>query len=685
MSLKFNSFRSSRYVRSSFVEGRFFLAAEATDLQLEMIDQLRSNIKTQIGNVALDDSFKVEKLTETTLLIRSGEAWFNGLPFFMRSGKDQLVSGTVLSGGILPNNVSISDHPSGLGKVITFNNGGSTPSGIYRIVLSAEEEVITNTQDPFLKNANITENTGQKIRINYKINIVLESDQDSSPIPYTNDVIDQNLINELIVTANGGGSGELLSTTVVSGAEEIDGRDIEIVINNGTGASDNPIPNSSTDQARFSGGKLIDSNGSEYHIVDLFNDTVATNIRIRIDKEFGQLNPTITNGTTFRVQKNEVFKTNPSNGVPEGKIFYSTSTVGFDSTDGVVHQSSIVDLREKVISESEFQNIAQSKFGVVLTDGGAISFNTTNQELNWDAPFTLINPHGNSNTVPTNTVVIIEEGALVYELDLDTGGDIEVGNLSVTINSAGATTTFSGSPDLSSVRIGNIIVDSGGNIAQITKIDNVNDSIEVSPALVATGASTIYRDSFAPGTAPKNENSYVLAVRKADQIWTDSRILASPPTALGWPNEGVTSDAQLAAAIVSLSSGGIILVQSDFTITSNHIIPDSVALIGRKRNTTITVGTGGKLILGNESEIRDLRLDTTLTGDVNLVEMPGDHGRVFGCEFLVDSNELIDCIEITGNGNLVKYCLFDGVIGGDADGIVFEAGVENDEQQNKFI
>src|SRR5690606_12567430 len=133
---------------------------------------------------ALADAWKVERLSDTQILIRPGEAWVKGLPMSFRDGKDQLVSGAILSLGIAPVGVTITDEANGTGKVLTFNDGDTTPTNLYRLVVSAREELITEVDDPFLQNANISESTAQKVRLLFQINIVPDSLQTESPVPY---------------------------------------------------------------------------------------------------------------------------------------------------------------------------------------------------------------------------------------------------------------------------------------------------------------------------------------------------------------------------------------------------------------------------------------------------------------------------------------------------------------------
>ena len=58
--LKFNSFRAQRYLRSRFIEGKYLLASEATDIELELIDFCRTLVKHTLGDVAVEDGWKTE-------------------------------------------------------------------------------------------------------------------------------------------------------------------------------------------------------------------------------------------------------------------------------------------------------------------------------------------------------------------------------------------------------------------------------------------------------------------------------------------------------------------------------------------------------------------------------------------------------------------------------------------------
>lgn len=530
--LRFNTFRSERYLRSKFVEGKYLLASEATDLELEVLDLLRKVVSSTLGDVAIEDAFKVERYSDTQILIKPGQAWFKGLPYAMRGGKDQLVSGAVLSVGTVPVGTVATDDSTGLGKIITFNSGSTTPTNLYRIVITAKEELLTEVDDPFLQNVNLTESTAQKIRLNFQLNIVPDSLQTESPIPYRDEtsasgsVTDfpnvggmaaPNFVNQISVTPTAAGNGELVALNLISGSEGIDGRDLELVIRNNSGLGGGiVIPNSPSTQQAFSNGKLIDSYGNKYHVNAIFNDTVSTQVVIRIDKEPDQPNPQIINTLPFILVKREVYVTDDSNGLPQGRLHWSVATLDWDSTDGVVHDSKVVDLRTSVSKQETIQKQLIVRDNLEMVGGGNVSFDINTGILSWPEDFNIVNPHGPLQTIDADSAPLIDGGSLAYEMDLENGGSISRGVLGVTVSSGGTTATLS-SVDLSNVRLGNILIDSNGDMHVITAIDNVNDTVSAVSS-IATGSANIYMDAFGPEMAPVSENAFILAVRSGNDV-----------------------------------------------------------------------------------------------------------------------------------------------------------------------
>lgn len=542
MSLKFNTFRANRYLRSKFVEGKFLLASEATDLELEVLDLLREQARNMLGDVAIGEAWKVEKLSATQLLIKPGEAWFKGLPFSMRGGKDQLVSGATLSIGTVPVGVTVADDATGDGKVLTFgtvgtpNGGDVTLSDTYRMVITAREELITDLQDEFLQNANLTESTQQKVRLVFQLNIIPDAIQDESPIPYRDETSvgtdagltptnfpdtgndnQPNFVNEIVINPTVG-TGDLVSLNSITGAEQIDGRDLELIINNPIGA--NPIPDAPTEQGAFSHGILIDSNGSEYHINFITNDTVGGRVKIVIDKEYQQEDPVIDpgGGRPYSIFKRDVYVTDDVNGIPTGKIHWPIATLVWSSTNGVAHESSISDLRTSFEKLENYTAAVDTKFSLKATDGGTMDYINSTSILTWSADIALLNPHGPAMSVTAASVPIVDGGSLMYDLKLAAGGALELGTVAVNITAAGTSNTVD-PVVLSSARVGNIIVDSGGVVAEITAINDVTNIITTGTALANTGAATIYLDSYGPGKAPLSSIKFCLASRKGAKVY----------------------------------------------------------------------------------------------------------------------------------------------------------------------
>lgn len=538
--IRFNTFRPTRYLRSKFVEGKYLLASEATDLELEILDLLRKTVQQTLGDIAVEDAWKVEKLSATQLLIRPGEAWFKGLPFVFRTGNDALVSGAILSLGTVPVGVTVDDDSTGLGKVLTFNDGASTPTNLYKISVLAQEELITESTprggDPFLQNVNLTETTAQKIRLNFKINIVPDSLQSETAVPYrdenslslsvtnfpaTGGFSSPNLVNQITVTPVSSGNGELISLNALSGSEAIDGRDLELVLRNDPDlpsiGSGRPIPIAISEVPAFQNGKLIDSNGNIYHLNLITQDVVSNRVILRIDKELDQPNPEIIVSKPFTLVKRDVYVTD-SNGQPRGKLYWDIATLDWNSADGILHESKIVDLRNSVSSLKDFEAFVNNRQNLKLTSNGAVFWSLTDQLIVFNDLIHLINPHGTDLQIQPNIQPLLDGGALAYELDLESGGVIGKGNLSINITSAGAVSNLD-PVSLSSVQIGNTIRDNGGYTAEITDIDDVNNTITTSPALVTTGAATIYLDSFGPGMVPLTKEYYILAVRKGAKAY----------------------------------------------------------------------------------------------------------------------------------------------------------------------
>lgn len=129
--------------------------------------------------------------------------------------------------------------------------------------------------------------------------------------------------------------------------------------------------------------------------------------------------------------------------------------------------------------------------------------------------------------------------------------------------------------------------------------------------------------------------------------------------------------------------GGQIFLTADFSITTPKTIPPFVTMIGRKSATVITFSGTGSFTLGNETELRDMTIQSSLASGT-LVETTGDRCKVANCKFTVDPTSTLTCLLLNGDFGTVFDCTFDGVTGTTATGISFGAGFENVEERNIF-
>lgn len=524
MSIIYNTFRKDKYLRTLFTQGRYLLASENSDLELEVFDFIRNSFRNNIGNIAIGDAWKVSVYSSTQLLISPGESWYDGLPFNLSMGDDW-----ILTLGNTPSGVTLADAPAGLGKLLTFATG-TVPTGTYRVVINAVEQQINSTEDPFLQNINVPEPTASKIRLVYTINIVTDSNQGqapsydtSSPVPYQGEVgsySSVNLSNTIQINPSSS-SGYLISTVDVSGSGQIDGRSVELTISNPSGA--NPFPVGTTDQAQFENGTFYDANGSEYHINAIFNATTSGQVVIRLSNQVGQSDPVLpsisgspSGFVPYYITKQDVYYTDDSTGLPTGVLHWHIAKASFDTTNGFLHASSVTDLRDSVVSQAEFQKIIAAKFDLTIADGGVINFSNDAKFLSWSSDFTLVNPSGQPQTIPANTLVILPGGSVVYQTDLlsSTPTTLGFGNQNVTVTSSGSSLVLSGTPNFSTMHVGNAI---GVNTYSVTfSPSNVNTSTSV---ITATGHTLKNADIVvftSSGTLPTglspNVSYYVMSV-----------------------------------------------------------------------------------------------------------------------------------------------------------------------------
>jgi hypothetical protein len=146
----------------------------------------------------------------------------------------------------------------------------------------------------------------------------------------------------------------------------------------------------------------------------------------------------------------------------------------------------------------------------------------------------------------------------------------------------------------------------------------------------------------------------------------------------------VTNETELQNAITDLTStGGVITVTNSFSISTTITIPDGVMLVGRRRLCSISIQTGGELILSDECQVRDVYFNVVKTTGI-AVRMTGNKSQINNCNFTVNSVNPATCVRVQGSGNKIMFSIFTGVIGGSATGIDFFSGTNNSAIENIY-
>lgn len=396
MSTPVNFFRSKRHKRTAFREGRFLLNTEGMELQLEVLTAIREQIRSVFGkNSALEQALYVEVDPDNAerIIIRPGDFFLDGYVLAVQAGTDHLVElGTTdAASNITPDDfIKVSKDSIDRGGVV-IDFGGLTPAGAktYSIVVSVEEQLITAAADPFLRSANLNQDTADKHRIIVNINVIDSASLNKSPIPYVG-LSGNNLVNEIEVERSGN-QYAIVSTAVLSGSEAIDGRNLEVVFNNGNGGSTAAFPTSNTDLQEYVQGKLIDSNGVEFHITNMFvNPANPSQIIMQLDLEKTrpvqlttyQPTPVIADGLAYKLLKRDLYVTTPAN-LPVGKRYWEVAQVEWDGN--AITQ--IEDLRQQVLAyDGVLSRIRDA--GLTLYSDGNVSWDASvnGGTLFWDEP-----------------------------------------------------------------------------------------------------------------------------------------------------------------------------------------------------------------------------------------------------------------------------------------------------------
>lgn len=399
MSTTNNFYRPQRHYRSVFREGKFLLNTEATEIQLEVLDRLREQVRQAYGHsFSIQDGMLVEADTVVgRVIIRPGQSYVDGYPVSLNSAEDPQYSlGVSPSDLTAADFVKVAKSGSNAGG-LAFNFGGGTPvaAGDYIVLLDLKEELITAAQDPYLRSANLSESTADRHRLVVDVNIVEKyiglnpingNTLDSSPIPYRGSA-DNNFVDYVDITASGSNYA-LVSTLPLTGAEAIDGRNLEIVLNNGNGTTTAAFPTSNTDIREYIHGKLIDSNGTEFHISNMFvTPGNSTRITVQLDLEKTrpvtlttfQSEPVITDSVPYKLVKRDLFVTSAGQ-LPEGRRFYPLAEVTWNGASFT--SADITDLRPNLLAYDGVLDLIRNQ-GLNLASEGLFYWDQAVDELTW--------------------------------------------------------------------------------------------------------------------------------------------------------------------------------------------------------------------------------------------------------------------------------------------------------------
>lgn len=677
MSTTNNFFRPKRHFRSVFREGKFLLNTEATEIELEIFDRLREQIKQAYGpSFSIQDGMLLEADSVVgRVIIRPGYSYVDGYPAALTSGEDPIYSlGTAPTGFTAADYVKV--NKSGIDDGgIALQLGGGTPidAGKYLIILTLKEELITAAQDPYLRSANLSESTADRHRLVVDVNIIPKyignniingPSLNNSPIPYRGSAAN-NLVDYIQVTQSGSNYA-MVSALPITGAEQIDGRNLEIQLNNGNGSTTAAFPTSNADITEFIHGTLIDSNGTMFHISNMFvTPGNATRVTLQLDLEKTrpvqlttfQANPVITDSVPYRLVKRDLFVTSAGQ-LPEGKRFYPIAEVDWDGS--AVTQSDITDLRPKILAKDGVLDLIRNQ-GINLTSEGLVYWSLANEELVWGDDLLLHCAfEGFDWTIPAGDTVSLFGGISVNDVlyvklsEKPTGGSLTllkgqrgVGDLSQ--DSLRASEIFWIAKRLPDNRI----YFNGGltlNDKQSKAFYDIPD-FELLPQDVLTlGYSAMFDDKLDDSSAFDQTNStgeffassYMLAF--SNRVITKSGgniiTLASAPSFTMTPGDVIIQGAAL-ATIVTVNTQVEVVVDNDLVLTNatNATISQAAQTLNLR-----TVDDGGGAVEQINSYLNTPIDKTLVRYDDNVIQSIGNTPRI---AFTVSSNGGLDWMPVT--------------------------------------
>ena len=716
MSTTNNFFRPKRHYRSVFREGKFLLNTEATEIELEVLDRLREQVRQAYGpKVSIQDGMLVQADSVVgRVIIRPGYSYVDGYPLSLASAEDpQYGLGVSPSGFTSADFVKVPKSSGNVGGLALQLGGGSPiDAGEYLIILELKEELITAAQDPYLRSANLSESTADRHRLIVDVhlipkyidnNIANGESLDFSPIPYRGSAVN-NFVDYVEITASGSNYA-LVSSLPITGAEAIDGRNLEIEINNGNGTTTAAFPTSNADLREYIHGTLVDSNGTQFHISNMFvTPGNPTRVTLQIDLEKTrpvQLNtfqtePVITDSVPYRLVKRDLFVTSAGQ-LPEGKRFYPIAEVDWNGS--TVSSSDITDLRPKILARDGVLDLIRNG-GLNLTSEGLMYWDAGDDNLVWSDDLYIHSTfEGFDWTIADSDTQTLFGGIAVNEIlyvdltEKPTGGVLTlrkgvrgVGNL--TQDSLKASNIYWIAKRLSDNRIyfnGGLVL----NDRQSKAFYDIPEYELLPQDILTLGYSAMFDDRMESNTAFDEGAS-------SGQFFASSFMLSYSNRVITKPGANII---QLSSAPSFTMSVGDVLIQDQAMATivavntTTEVEVDNDAVLTNAANATIsqvaqtldlrTIDDGGGPVEQINSYLTTPIDKTLVRYDDNVIQSLGNSPRI---AFSVSSNggadfmpvtkrpealsELVTEVEISPAGSDVRVRFFSAVETGDGTSIL---------------
>jgi hypothetical protein len=148
----------------------------------------------------------------------------------------------------------------------------------------------------------------------------------------------------------------------------------------------------------------------------------------------------------------------------------------------------------------------------------------------------------------------------------------------------------------------------------------------------------------------------------------------------------VTGTGDAAIVFSSTFTGGEIVINRDFAISSPYTILKDIRISGYGPSSRISLNGSGALTMATDTEIRDLCIITNRTTG-SLVSVTGSRVVISRSTFIVNPATTVTCVYLTASGTRILSTKFQGVasLGATAIGINDAIGTNNVNRDCSFL